>query len=346
MKTSVFRPKFKHLAMALVSVGAIVAKADGTVNVVCGVQAEWCSAAATAFQRESGIKVNMTNKAAGEVLAQLRAEANNPKIDVWFGGSGDLHLDAATTGLTEPYTSPHLKELHRWAQVEHELSGSRTVGVYTGALGFSFNTELLTKKKMEAPKCWSDLIRPELKGEVQMANPNSSSTAYIALASIVQVMGEEKAFDFLKKLHANISSYPKSGVGAVKAVARGETMVGISMAHDAISEVQAKFPVGHSTPCEGTGYEIGAMSIIKGARNLENAKKFYDWALTPAAQSIAYQVAKQFQIQSNKATPAAPGAPKFSEIKFINYDIKKYGDPAERARLLGKWEKEVNSLPR
>lgn len=346
MKTPTFRPQFRHLAIAFVSAGAIVAKADGTVNVVCGVQAEWCSAAATAFQRESGIKVNMTNKSGGEVLAQLRAEGNNPKVDVWFGGGGDPHLDAAASGLTEPYTSPRLKELHRWAQIEHEVSGGRAVGVYTGVLGFSFNTELLAKKKLEAPKCWSDLLKPEFKGEVQMANPNSSSTSYITLATLVQIMGEEKAFDYLKKLHGNISSYPKSGVGPVKAVARGETMVGISYEHDAISETQAKFPVGHTAPCEGTGYEIGAMSIVKGARNLENAKKFYDWALTPAAQSIAFQVAKQFQIQSNKATPAAPGAPKFSEIKFINYDIKKYGDPAERSRLLGKWEKDVNSLPR
>ena len=35
------------------------------------------------------------------------------------------------------------------------------------------------------------------------------------------------------------------------------------------------------SPCEGTGYEIGSMSIIKGAKNMENAKKWYDWALTP-----------------------------------------------------------------
>ena len=45
-------------------------------------------------------------------------------------------------------------------------------------------------------------------------------------------------------------------------------------------------PVKIVSPCEGTGYEIGSMSIIKGAKNMENAKKWYDWALTPEAQSI------------------------------------------------------------
>lgn len=326
--------------------GATAAHADGSVNIVCGVQAEWCSAAVTAFQKETGIKVNMTAKSGGEALAQFRAEAANPKVDLWFGGSQDPHLDAAALGITEPYESPSFKDLHRWAQYLSEISEKRTVGIYTGALGFSFNTELLAKKKLNAPACWADLAKPEYKGEIQMANPNSSSTSYVVLASLVQIMGEDKAFDYLKKLHTNVSTYTRSGVAPVKAAGRGESMIGISYVHDAVAEKTNGFPVGYSTPCEGTGYEVGGMSIIKGARNMENAKKFYDWALTPAAQRVGFEAAKQYQLPSNKATPVPTGGPKFSEIKFINYDMKKYGTPSERSRLLEKWEKEINSLPR
>ena len=91
----------------------------------------------------------------------------------------------------------------------------------------------------------------------------------------------------------------------MKAVARGETMVSISFVHDGVTEALAGFPVKTATPCEGTGYEIGSMSIVKGARNMANAKKFYDWALTPEAQKLEAQ-AKQFQVPSNKATPLPP----------------------------------------
>ena len=87
------------------------------------------------------------------------------------------------------------------------------------------------------------------------------------------------------------------------------------------------------------------MSIIKGARNLDNAKKFYDWALTSQAQQFG-AAAKQFQLPSNKATPIDPNVPDFKKIKFIEYDYAKYGASAERRRLISKWEKEVNSLPR
>ena len=104
-------------------------------------------------------------------------------------------------------------------------------------------------------------------------------------------------------------------------------------------------PIKVVAPCEGTGYEIGSMSIIKGARNLANARKFYDWALTPAAQTLEAQ-AKQFQVPSNKATPLPPEAPKFADMKLIDYDQAKYGKSAERKRLIAKWDAEVGGLPK
>jgi len=321
------------------------ASAQGVVNVYCSVQVEWCTLAAAEFQKASGIKVSMTQKGSGETIAQLKAEAQNPKGDVWFGGTGDPHLQAAEDGLTEAYKSPQLANLHAWAVKQNAESGGRTVGIYMGALGYGYNTELLAKKGVKAPACWADLLKPEFKGEIQMANPNSSGTAYVAIATLVQIMGENGAFDYLKKLHANVNAYTRSGTAPIKAVARGETGVSISFIHDGVTEALAGFPVKVTTPCEGTGYEIGSMSIVKGARNMANAKKFYDWALTPEAQALGAK-SKQFQVPSNKATPIPPEAPKFSEIKLIDYDQAKYGKSAERKRLIQRWDNEVGSLPK
>ena len=158
-------------------------------------------------------------------------------------------------------------------------------------------------------------------------------------------MGEDKAFEYMKALHKNIGQYTRSGTGPIKAVARGETAVSISFVHDGPGEKLQGFPVETVTPAEGTGAEIGSMSLIKGARNLEQAKQFYEWALTAQAQQFG-AAAKQFQVPSNKATPIDPNVPDFKKIKFINYDYAKYGASAERRRLNSKWEKDVNSLPR
>ena len=179
---------------------------------------------------------------------------------------------------------------------------------------------------------------------MQIANPNSSGTSYTTLATMVQILGEDGGFNFLKAMHKNVNQYTKSGSAPIKASARGETTIGITFLHDVVTQVVKGFPIQPVAPCEGTGYEIGSMSILKGARNMESAKKFYDWALSPASQKLMPQ-AKAYQVPSNASVEPPPEALKVSEIKLINYDFGKYGSSAERKRLLSKWDAEVKSLP-
>ena len=310
----------------------------------CSAQEDWCQLMARSFEEATGIDVNMTRKSSGETFAQIRAEASNPKGDVWWGGTGDPHLQAAEEGLTEEYLSPMRGELQDWAISQAESSGNRTIGIYSGALGYGYNTELLAANNLPEPACWNDLLKPEFKGHVQMANPNSSGTAYTTLASIVQIFGEDEGFEFMKGLHANINQYTKSGSAPIKAAGRGETTIGIVFMHDAVKQAVSGFPIKVVAPCEGTGYEIGSMSIIAGARNMNEAKQFYDWALSAEAQNLALQV-NAFQVPSNSNAETSSSAPDMSMIKLIDYDFAKYGSSAERKRLLQKWDEEVSTLP-
>jgi iron(III) transport system substrate-binding protein len=88
------------------------------------------------------------------------------------------------------------------------------------------------------------------------------------------------------------------------------------------------------------------MSIIKGAKNPENARKWYDWALTAAAQSLGPKGNISYQMPSNKNAFLPEKSPRLGDIKLIDYDFAKYGSSAERRRLLGKWDKEVKNLPK
>lgn len=331
-------------AMGLLAT-SLAAKAQGDLVMYCGVQEEWCRAMATTFERETGIKVAMTRKSAGEVYAQVKAESANPRGDIWWGGTGDPHLQAAEEGLLQEYESPNNKDLNDWALNQWKAGRKSTVGIYAGALGFGYNTDLVKQKGIKAPACWADLLDPKLKDEVQVADPNSSGTAYNLLATVVQIMGEDKGFDYLKKLHKNVNQYTKSGAAPAKAASIGETTVGIVFIHDAVVFAVQGDPIKPVAPCEGTGYEIGSMSIVKGAKNLDNAKKFYDWALTPAAQALGAPN-KSYQVPSNKNAPVPAQAPKMADMKLINYDFVKYGSSEERRRLLTKWDNEVKALPK
>jgi iron(III) transport system substrate-binding protein len=331
------------ILLVLAPLGAL---AQGQLTVYCSILDEQCRAGVAAFERASGIKITMVRKSTGETYAQIRAEASNPRGDVWWGGPGDPHMQAADEGLLEEYRSPRLAELHPWAVKLAEQSKYRTAGIYLGALGIGYNTEVLKKKGIPEPKCWADLLDARLRDEVQIADPNSSGTAYVMLASMVQLMGEDKGFAYLKALHRNINQYTKSGIAPVKATAAGETGVGIAFMHDMVTLRVQGAPVRTVAPCEGTGYEIGAVSLIKGRKNTEPARRFFDWTLSAEAQKLVGADQKIYSIPSNKAAPAHPDAPDVASIKLIAYDSAKYGSSAERNRLLKKWGDEVKALPK
>ena len=112
--------------VALLATGAQAQNRE--VNIICSAQAAWCSMIAVTFEKSQGIKVNMTAKGSGEAIAQLAAEKANPKTDIWFGGTGDPHLQAAEQNLSLEYKSPTLPKLHDWAQKQAAQSGYKTVG--------------------------------------------------------------------------------------------------------------------------------------------------------------------------------------------------------------------------
>ena len=271
----------------LAGLGATPAAAQGNLTVYCSVQEEWCQLMVNEFQKATGINVAMTRKSSGETYAQIKAEAANPQGDIWWGGTGDPHLQAAEEDLTVAYELPMLSQLREWSVKQHETAAGKTVGIYLGALGYGYNSDLLKERGLEAPKCWEDLAKPEFEGEVQVANPNSSGTAYTFVATLVQIFGEDKAFQLLYDINKNVNQYTKSGAAPAQAAARGETLIGIAFQHDLLTPVvTSNAPLVTVSPCEGTGFEIGSMSIIKGAPNMENAKKWYDWALTPTRSCL------------------------------------------------------------
>lgn len=191
---------------ALLVAGATAAAAD-ELSVVCGAEQDWCDLMAAAFEAENPeTDVLMMRKSTGETLAQVRAEAGDPKIDVWWGGTCDPHLIAAEEDLLQP-SGVDTSELLGWAQNMSTISGGNTVGIYAGALGIAYNSELLAENDIAPPACWADLEDPRFAGEIQVANPNSSGTAYTELATFVQLFGEDEAFVKLAAIGANVNSY-------------------------------------------------------------------------------------------------------------------------------------------
>ncbi len=328
------------IVVAIWLASPVVGIAAPALNVLCGVDEAWCAVMKTAYEEKTGLEISITRKSTGDILNQIRAEKEAPTIDVWWGGTGDTHLQAGSEDLLEPYQPDHQSDMLPWAQNFFVMSGGYSAGIYAGALGFAYNVDLLRKLKLPAPTCWKDLADAAYRGRIQSGNPNSSGTAFTTLATLVQLFGEDEAFHYLMAVNQNIEKYTGSGAAPVKAAARGETLIGISFMHDAVTQKLAGAPLVIVAPCEGTGYEIGAVSIIKGAKHVEEARRFVDFALSPEGQETG-ALAGQNQVPSNAMATLPTAAPDISLIKMVDYDFATFGSPEERRRLLDRFDSEI-----
>jgi iron(III) transport system substrate-binding protein len=306
---------------------------------------DWVAAVAAKFEKDTGIKVQWIRASTNEMYARIEAEKGNPQGDVWFGGTGDPHFDAAEKGLTEPYCSPKMGELREF--MRDPIGGCRTLGLYAGPLGWAVNEGVLKKLGKPMPQTWDDLAKPDYKGLIAIANPNTSGTAYTTLATILQLKGEEKGWEYLGRLHKNIAQYAKSGSAPGQLAGRGEVAIAVIFLHDVIMFDEEGFPLKAVAPADGTGYEIGGLSLIKGAPHMANAKKFIDWALMPDNQAIAKEF-RSFQLQSNKNTPLPEVVIKhgvdFEHVKMIKYDF--LWASKNRERILKRWTDQIYSQAR
>ena len=345
MRSRVHRPLLAGALAALVLAASASAAAARSLVVYCSHDPDACELAAQTFTRETGIATTISRKPTGEFYAQIRAERENPKADVWYGGTIEPFLQGAAEGLFAPYRSPGLAGLYPWAQRQAERTRHQVTPIYRIVIAFGTNPALLAKKGLPAPRCWADLVKPEYRGEVELSNPVTSGTGYTIVATLVALNGEDAAFDYLRRLKPNVVRWTQSGTAQGPSVARGEVGVGVSFAHEFVTQQLAGFPVDIAIPCEGTGDALGGMAILADAPHPDEARAFVDWALTKDAQEIANRT-RNLLLPANRSAAIRPEAARYARAKMADVDPARFGAPDERKRLLARWQREIGDAPR
>lgn len=335
------RYTFLIVAMLILLTAIPAFAQSGELSVLCTPQELWCQGMEEAFEAVyPEIDVQWIRLSSGEGLARVQAEAGNPTFDIWWGGPMDSFIAAKPLGLLEQYESPNLENINPdfydlFVDDDHYYTG-----IYMGSLGFMTNTDWLAENPgVEPPKSFADLLKPEFKGQIAISHPSTAGTAYTFMSTVLQVMGEEEGWEYLKKFNDQVAMYTKSGSGAGKYVASGEFGVVIMFSHDGVKEIDDNGAHMVITfPEEGTGYEVGAEAILKGAKNLENAKLWYDWALTAEAQALG-PVFQSYQ------APTVVGVelshPELLDVNLINYDFDWSG--AHKQEFQDKFANEIQN---
>ena len=321
--------------LCLSSVGALAA--ETSLNAYSIWPENWARPMFEEFEKATGIHVNFVRFSSGEALVRVIAEKNNPQVDVLFGGPVETHSAGIKEGVFEPYKPPSFAVLGpRFKDAE-----GYWVGIADDPLVFMSNKKFLEERKLNPPASWQDLLDPAYKGMIQMADARTSGTAVTRIFSILEVFGrdEDKAFDYMKKLRANVQVYTKSGGGGTIPVGLGQAGAGIFFIVDALKTQQEGYDVVVSFPKEGIGTSTEAIALIKGAKNPEAAKKLIDWASSPAMQNLF----AKYKINFVPAHPDVKTEPSLAAVlkgaNIFPIDIDFAGQ--NRKRLVDLWVNKV-----
>ena len=296
------------------------AQADGELIVYGSAEEAYVSAACQNFEKLYGIKVSYQRLSTGEVQAKITEENGNPSADVWFGGTSDPYAEAASAGLLEAYDAKNASHL---VNANYRDADGKWYGIYKGILGFMVNTDELTRLGLEAPKDWDDLIKPEYKGLIWMSNPATAGTAKLVINTMVQKKGLDEAMEYFKELDKNIAQYTKSGSGPSKNVGTGECVIGIGFLHDGITQILDGYDnIQLVIPSSGTSFEIGATAIFKGAKHMNAAKLWIEYALSPDCVNLAKDnESYQFLVIDNAEQPKEAAEFGLDPDNVIDYDF-------------------------
>jgi iron(III) transport system substrate-binding protein len=315
-------------------------KLSGSLTVVCGATEAWCNAMTTAFTKKTGVTTKFVRLSSGETVARLDAAKNNPEFDVWHGGPADGFGVARIGGLIDKYASPSRNLIPK----KYQDDDGYWTGVYVGALGFCTNTKEIRRLGLQPPTSWAELLNPKLAKNISTAHPSTSGTAFTTLWTQVTRLGSEAAgLDYMSKMHKNVLQYTKSGVGPVAIVGRGEAAVGLVFSHDCVAGKLQGLPLKVTFPSEGTGYEIGGVALIKGAKNPDAAKSYIDFTLSKEAQNLGPTVAA-FQVLTNPKTKIDPRMVKLGGLTIVAYDFDKAA--AAKKALTAKFDATIAIAPK
>ena len=335
----IFKAGTRLLAVAAAALSAVFAAGEAAaqktqVTVYTAMENDQLGPYKQAFEAENPtVEIVWVRDSTGVVTARFLAEKDNPRADIVWGLAASSMALFEAQGLLEPYTPPAAKDLK--PIFKSGKNPETWVGMDAFLAVVCFNTAEAAKAGAPKPATWNDLTNAAYKGKVVMPHPASSGTGYLTIAAWLQLMGEEKGWQFMDKLHDNIAVYTHSGSAPCVQAARGERLIGIGFDMRGASEKTKGAPLDLIVPKEGIGWEMEATGLVKGAKNLAGAKKVADWAATQKANEL---YGKYYAIVAHPAVKAAPpNYPTEGEAAMVKNDLNWMAQ--NRERILAEWSK-------
>ncbi|MDE0088924.1 MAG: extracellular solute-binding protein [Candidatus Poribacteria bacterium] len=212
-------------------------------------------------------------------------------IDIFFGGGTDSYLRLAELDLLASYKLPDT-QLAQIPQSYHGIpvydANHRWYGAALSSFGIMYNDQLREMLKLPKATKWEDLGDIALINNIGAADPRESGSAHMMYEIILQTHGWEKGFALLTKLGGNVKKFSAGANVIPRDVGAGQVIYGLAIDFYAYSQIAALGPekIKYVLPTDGTVVNPDSIAILKGAPNMEIAKKFIEFVLSEQAQKL------------------------------------------------------------
>jgi iron(III) transport system substrate-binding protein len=246
-------------------------------------------AEAAAFQKATGIRVYLSDMSTGPLLAKVEAEKQNPRWDVvWFDGNGPMAAMAEQHMLLTGYTPANLRHYNRLGRMLLPSDHAYFPTGVTAAGAIVYNTRLVPPQ--DAPKTWSDLLKPIFRNAVGMNNPAISGPTYPLIAGFFAQMGVAGAERFFTQLHQNGLKVFDTNGDTLQALLDGSIKVAMFQDSAELNAELAGDPVKVVYPPSGVVMLPSDVAINAKAPDLAAAKLFVDFVLSQAGQKVMQDI--------------------------------------------------------
>jgi iron(III) transport system substrate-binding protein len=225
----------------------------------------------------SNVDVQWLDMGSQAVLDRIRSEKANPQADVWFGAPSAMFESAAAEGLLEPFAPTWANQV----PAEARDAQGRWHAVYVTPEVIAYNSQAVTGANI--PRDWDDILDPKWKGKVLIRDPMESGTMRTIFGMVIHrgiKQGGDTAagFGWLRRLDAQTKEYVVSPTMLYQKLARQEGLVTLWDMPD-IEDLKKRtnLPIDYVIPTSGTPLPPDGVAIVKGGKNLDEAKRFIEF---------------------------------------------------------------------
>lgn len=280
------------------------------------------------FEETTGIKVNIVNAKANELIKRLENEGLNSPADILITSDvGRLYL-AQEKGLLKQIDSQTLN-----STIPSHL---RQKDGYWFALTKRARVVIYNKQKVDSKQfsTYEDLADPKWEGKLLT---RSSSNIYnqSLLASMIANLGEEKAKEWAQGIVNNFARDPKgndrdqmkaaaAGLGdfaIVNTYYLGKLLNSTKPSEVAVGEMMGVFFPNQET--RGTHINISGAGITKSSKNTKEAIQLLEFLVSPVAQSLFAQANYEYPV--NPAVKPSKLIQSWGEFKEDKLNLEELG---------------------